>query len=158
MYIHLWPLCRCSYIIGSHLLSSFVDNSVNHFIAFMKIFSVWNVFNYSVSPTLSRLIIMYTYVQRGCKIHSILIWNQLYKIGNHTTRMSHLGHCEGSPFCVLLCAATEERDLQSVAVEATTRLKQALTNEREAKLRAQAELELVQVSTRASCRLWHLAQ
>ena len=41
--------------------------------------------------------------------------------------------------------AQEEQNLQGVAVEATTRLKQTVINERETKLRLQAELELLQV-------------
>ena len=41
--------------------------------------------------------------------------------------------------------AQEEQNLQGVAVEATTRLKQTVLNERETKLRLQAELELLQV-------------
>ncbi len=42
-------------------------------------------------------------------------------------------------------AAHEEKGLQDVVVAATTRLKHALTNEKEVNLRKQAELELLQV-------------
>lgn len=46
---------------------------------------------------------------------------------------------------VPIVLATEGEELQGVTLQATQRLKQALTNEREAKSRAQAELELAKV-------------
>ena len=49
--------------------------------------------------------------------------------------------------------AREEQGLQGVAVEANSRLKQTLTNERENKLRMQAEIELLQV-IQIKSRLW----
>ncbi len=47
----------------------------------------------------------------------------------------------------LQTTAHEEKGLQDVAVAATTRLKQALTNEKEVNLRKQAEMEVLQVGS-----------
>ena len=53
---------------------------------------------------------------------------------------SYILKCEVSTF-----TAREGQEVQDVAMQATTRLKQALTNEREVKLKMQAQLELSQV-------------
>lgn len=46
---------------------------------------------------------------------------------------------------IVLIAATDGDKMRDITIEATTRLKQALTNEREARLRAQEDVENIKV-------------
>lgn len=45
-------------------------------------------------------------------------------------------------------AVTEEKEVQGIAIEATSRLKQALTNERETKIRMEDNIKQLKVRTK----------
>ena len=55
---------------------------------------------------------------------------------------AHIIYCI---YCTFLLTAKEDNDMKDIAIDATTRLKQAVTNEREVKLRLKEENEQLKV-------------
>ena len=62
-------------------------------------------------------------------------------VGNPIDRFS----CDAAHIIFLIVSAKEDNDMKEIAIDATTRLKQAVTNEREVKLRLKEENEQLKV-------------
>lgn len=84
-----------------------------------------------LDPVLSFLIALVCFFRERERIHGV--GKYIKKISNVVMKSDKEN--------ILFFAAKEGDDLKDTAIEATTRLKQALMNEREAKLRLQGDVE-----------------